>query len=274
MMSDEAACQPEPWVKVRWINIAGLSWDVIKAVSLKYGTCMPIPSLLLAQQSCTDIHPLALEDVFHARSQTRSKADYYSKHLFIRVVVHELGDPDEPPELSISTAAFGSTLTGAPRSSSPLPFTRDDEEGYELKPQNSEDDTVLGSLPSRSKSKSSLRRRNQKTDIEKGASTFSTRLGKLAHLDAASAARKRAREEEVAISALKREGDSVNVKVYPMFIFLFRNGTIISMNSKAESHLTQPISHRLGHRDTVLRQSADPSLLVQSLLDLSTSPLP
>lgn len=28
----------EPWVKVRWINIAGVSWDVIKAVSISYGS--------------------------------------------------------------------------------------------------------------------------------------------------------------------------------------------------------------------------------------------
>jgi hypothetical protein len=26
----------EPWVKVRWINIGGLSWDVLKAVGIKY----------------------------------------------------------------------------------------------------------------------------------------------------------------------------------------------------------------------------------------------
>jgi len=28
----------EPWVKVRWINIGGIDWEVIKAVSLKYRT--------------------------------------------------------------------------------------------------------------------------------------------------------------------------------------------------------------------------------------------
>lgn len=38
LMDDPAASAREPWVKVRWINIGGLSWDVIKAVSLKYGT--------------------------------------------------------------------------------------------------------------------------------------------------------------------------------------------------------------------------------------------
>lgn len=29
-----------PWAKVRWINICGLSWEVIKTVSIKYG--MPL----------------------------------------------------------------------------------------------------------------------------------------------------------------------------------------------------------------------------------------
>jgi hypothetical protein len=28
----------DPWVKVRWINIGGMDWEVIKAVSLKYST--------------------------------------------------------------------------------------------------------------------------------------------------------------------------------------------------------------------------------------------
>lgn len=29
----------EPWVKVRWINIAGMDWEVIKAVSIRYRMC-------------------------------------------------------------------------------------------------------------------------------------------------------------------------------------------------------------------------------------------
>ena len=39
LMEDPVASAREPWVKVRWINIGGLSWDVIKALSIKYGTC-------------------------------------------------------------------------------------------------------------------------------------------------------------------------------------------------------------------------------------------
>ena len=81
--------------------------------------------------------------------------------------------------------------------------------------------------------------------------------------------RKKRNAEEVAIQMLK-EG-RVSVKVSPMFIFLLRDGTVISMHDDPNVELTKPIAHRLNQRDTVLRTSADPSLLVQSLLDLSTS---
>ena len=36
-MQDSIASATDPWVKVRWINIGGVSWDVLKAVSIKYG---------------------------------------------------------------------------------------------------------------------------------------------------------------------------------------------------------------------------------------------
>lgn len=85
----------------------------------------------------TDLHPLALEDIFHARSQNRSKADYFSQHLFVRVLCHELGEEGEviAPH---HTPAFGSTLVETPRSASPEPFENvetemDEEDG--LKPR-------------------------------------------------------------------------------------------------------------------------------------------
>src|ERR1700750_1154517 len=97
----------------------------------------------------TDIHPLALEDVFHTRSQTRSKVDYYAKHLFLRILCHELGDPDAEPK-SLESAAFGSTSTAVPRSSAPLSFKDKDNEGFEL--LEKDDKTLFGSLPNSRKS--------------------------------------------------------------------------------------------------------------------------
>ncbi|KAK0199107.1 magnesium transporter [Armillaria mellea] len=230
-LEDDRASKPESWVKVRWINIGGMSWDVIKAVSLKY-----------------DLHPLALEDVFHTRSQTRSKVDYYSKHLFL---------------------PYGSTLTGLPRSSSPTPF--EDGDSIEMKDSGlvEDDRTVFGEVTPMSTMRNRKGRGTFKSaDPEKGSSTFS-RFSKIALLDAEEEALKQQAEEEIALQALKKDGDRVNVKVYPLHIFLFRDGTVISMQGNPSLALTHPIANRLNQRDTGLRASADPSMLVQSLLDLT-----
>lgn len=69
------------------------------------------------------------------------------------------------------------------------------------------------------------------------------------------------------IRELKR-GERVNVKIAPMCIFLFRDGTVISIHRDTHLNFTQPISERLRQRDTGLRSTADPSLLVESLIDL------
>lgn len=49
-------------------------------------------------------------------------------------------------------------------------------------------------------------------------------------------------------------------------------GVIISIYPDATLDFTAPIVDRLRRRDTVLRTSADASLLVQSLVDLSEYP--
>jgi hypothetical protein len=45
-------------------------------------------------------------------------------------------------------------------------------------------------------------------------------------------------------------------------------GTVISIHTSKDNFLTKPILNRLQQRDTMLRTSADPSMLVHSLLDL------
>lgn len=64
--------------------------------------------------SFADLHPLALEDIFHGTSQTRSKADYYTKHLFLRVLCHQLSEHDIEDENIF--------IPYLPRSASPEPI--------------------------------------------------------------------------------------------------------------------------------------------------------
>ncbi|KAK7408091.1 hypothetical protein QQX98_009746 [Neonectria punicea] len=72
---------PKPeWAKCRWININGLSWDVIQAVGSRKG-----------------LHKLALEDLMNIRNRT--KADWYPNHAFIVLTLQKLvhlveGDDD------------------------------------------------------------------------------------------------------------------------------------------------------------------------------------
>lgn len=118
-LKDENKCKKDAWVRVRWINIGGLSWDVLSAVAIRY-----------------DLHPLALEDVLHQRSQARSKADYYLNHIFVRVLRHQLGEDDESVD-GIAANVIRHTITGLPRSMSPVGFHEGDSDD--------EDRTLAGS---------------------------------------------------------------------------------------------------------------------------------
>ncbi|KAJ6586423.1 magnesium transporter [Mycena vulgaris] len=203
LMNNPEASAREPWVKVRWINIGGMSWDVIKAVSIKY-----------------DLQPLALEDVFHAHPRARSKVDYYTQHLFLRILCHELGEVEEFQPNSNPVVA------SLPRSESLTGF-KDDEK------------TLRGSV------------RKRRPVLPTTPSDFQHAM----------------RDCSSALRALK-SGERVNVNVSPMFIFLFRDGTVISIHSTPSLDMTEPITNRLRQFDTGLRTSADASLLVQSLLSL------
>ena len=81
-----------------------------------------------------DLHPLSLEELLHVPGRHRSGADYYKKHLFIRVLSHTLNkDGDGEPNI----------LEQIVRSSSPEPF--DLEDNVETLPKYSADRTPRSS---------------------------------------------------------------------------------------------------------------------------------
>ena len=73
---------------------------------------------------CIELHPLALEDVLANRGSARSKADYYSKHLSLRVQCHTVPLEDEESLQLLTKSAIEKELT---RSNSPEPMTTDEE---------------------------------------------------------------------------------------------------------------------------------------------------
>ncbi|KAJ7664911.1 hypothetical protein B0H17DRAFT_1143490 [Mycena rosella] len=172
----------QAWVKVRWINVSGVSWDVIKALSVKH-----------------ELHPLALEDVLHTRPDNLSKADYFVHHLFLRILCHDV-DEDSP----------------------------------------------------------SLRSTRRRVVVEE--------LIQEASSPESTDAIQQRKVDEAKLDALKQ--GTLKVSVSPLFVFLFRDGTVISISQDVTPELMVPISQRLQRPDTILRTSADPSMLVQSILSL------
>ncbi|TFK24275.1 magnesium transporter [Coprinopsis marcescibilis] len=233
LMDNEMHWQAQPWVKVRWIRIGGLSWDVIKALASRY-----------------TLHPLALEDVFHGHSRNRSKADYYSKHLFIRVLCHEL----------VKDADSG-ILPHFLRSASPDALNEGEEDAADSK-----------GPPPEAKSRWSHRPRpilpvTNITNPRQGSD--SSALAQLIKQEGQVKDSQKKQKAAHAFLETLKEGDRVHVKVTPLFMFLYRDGTVISINHDPDLEFSAPISARLLQRDTVLRKSVDPSLLVHALLDIA-----
>lgn len=254
MFNDEKSSKREPWVKVRWINVCGISWDVMSVLALKY-----------------DLHPLALEDVLHKRGHTRSKTDYYSQHLFIHVLSHTLASSSSSPN------SYTPGDEDPPRSSSPGLMTpgdypkkeyfKDDDVHAEA---GDEDHTMYGgSAPATWRLGSTIRsRRSAKADMESVARVKEEDLNLLTSATRKeSASRKRREKAQMTLTDLKKAG-RVNVCTHPISIFLLKDGTVISVMPPNFIDFTGPIMARLRQPDTGLRASADPSLLVQSLLDL------
>ncbi|EJF56315.1 hypothetical protein DICSQDRAFT_141329 [Dichomitus squalens LYAD-421 SS1] len=98
-------------MRVRWIDVWGISWDVISALALR-----PAPAGA------------------RRRPPPRSKADYCSQHLFIRILVYTLTSSSSSPSFSDDRApedtSSADTFTGMPLSESPAQI--DDEEEDDL----------------------------------------------------------------------------------------------------------------------------------------------
>jgi hypothetical protein len=108
--------QPQPGMQgddkdrlrsVRWINVDGINFEILKFLTLRYG-----------------LHPLAVEDTLRATNNPRSKLDFYANHLYCQILVQHIRPQDRediketarlkgrsPPR---GHAGYGSTGEGHP----------------------------------------------------------------------------------------------------------------------------------------------------------------
>lgn len=101
-------------------------------------------------------------------NQARSKADYYLKHLFIRILRHTLGSGDD--ETGATTGAVASSITKMPRSSSPDMMREEEEESASGEWGEKDDDKTLAGSRFSAKRVGSMRKAQASAmpDLEQG----------------------------------------------------------------------------------------------------------
>ncbi|KAH8920694.1 hypothetical protein BT69DRAFT_1352196 [Atractiella rhizophila] len=235
------------WAKVRWINVNGLSWDVLRAIALKY-----------------DLHPLAIEDTMHTGSSTRPKAEFYENHLFLNLMLHSLLNDDQlPPELGSRRGSLISGFFGG-RSQRPL----------------DEEKTLAGAVDPEVQM-SPLKRVNTEglghgigvgTGGTGGRTSRTSKVKEMfqgAHPDDPTASVNRTKSDIArrTVNSLTKDY-KVHVGSAQLNIFLMRDGTLISFFQRGAAGYVTGLFNRLRESQTLLRITEDPSMLVHNLLDL------
>lgn len=262
------------WVMCRWINVNGLSWDVIQALG-----------------QAKKLHKLALEDVVDTK--TRTKTDWYSSHAFIILTLQKLVHIIEDSSDSDSDFGFDSDTSseddpprqpqhnGAHLQVPESGIERDAEDGHSIRSQRSNASSIsfkgigrqmtrmfginkLKEDPPKGKRISSGKIMLGKSTNPVEAGTSSRFMYRTLHNYHANPndARNRFMEKH---SPLAARNYAISAEQVSMFIT--SDNTLISFFETSAEDLQTPIIQRLSSADTILRQSCDASMVAQAIID-------
>lgn len=235
-----------PHLPCRWISVNGLSWDVIKILGQHYG-----------------LHRLAIEDLINTR--TRTKCDWYSDHAFVvltlqkLVRIHSHADSDD---------------CDCSNDEQPIRYDEVDE-AHEHHPERER-------IPFWKKPFKKSKRKQQPNLPQYRDPDGLDKMGDMirAHSSTADGAplkniRTLHRYESMQNpehtlfmekhSALFEE--NLVVSVEQVSIFLMADNTVISFFEHSGADVEEPILERLKSPATMLRRSADSSLVMQAIID-------
>ncbi|KAL4930847.1 putative CorA family metal ion transporter [Aspergillus undulatus] len=246
----------EPWVQCRWINVNGLSWDVIRVLGNQKG-----------------LHRLALEDLINENNRT--KVDWYSDHAYIVLTLQKLINLRQESSDSEEEAADDNESWGPERRSSAL-----SSKSVSLK-KPTRRHVILAALKDILWPLSKPRKRESTNRDTDGAgsspgmngSSKAPRFGDIAEVpgNARSIQRYRGGPNEDRIGFMERHAvlapKELAVTLEQVSIFLHADNTVVSFFEASAEEVEAPIARRLTQPETILRQSCDASMLVQAILD-------
>ncbi|KAJ5423690.1 Mg2+ transporter protein CorA-like/Zinc transport protein ZntB [Penicillium cf. griseofulvum] len=225
--------EKEPWVQCRWINVNGLSWDVIQILG-----------------NHKRLHRLAIEDVVHTTNRT--KADWYSDHAFVVLTLQKLMKIQE--EDSSDSEDEEETPASRWKSRDRKSSVVSDKSSISMK-RPTKWNVIMAAL------KDIFRIRSSGRQERKDKATYGL----------SSLQRYRGGPNEDRIEFMERHAalaaKGLCVTLEQVSIFLHADNTVTSFFETSADDIEAPIVRRLSSPETILRQSCDASMLLQAILD-------
>lgn len=236
--------EKEPWVKCRWINVNGLSWDVVR---------------LLANHK--HLHRLAVEDLMH--SVNRTKVDWFSDHTFIVLAMQKLVKHSNPEDSEAeSESEDEETINETDDSKPPSHHSKKKKRGVIM--------TALMDLfvPK-------YQQRRPRLDGTKRSPTGPQQEAPGNPPRAIrSLQRFRGGPNEDRIDFMERHAvlgpKGLGVGIEQVSLFLHSDNSVTSFFEASADDIETPIIQRLRSPGTILRQSCDASMILQAVIDAIT----
>ncbi|KAL9012254.1 MAG: hypothetical protein Q9173_002963 [Seirophora scorigena] len=232
--------QRPDWATCRWINVNGLSWDVIRLIGNDKG-----------------LHRLAIEDMMNTKNRT--KADWYSDHTYMVLPLQKLinlrSRSDSDSEGSDSDDDKQSKGQQRKRKKHFwLSWMTSKIERQEHEPPKPMDTAADMHDPSNGffTAHASLSEKPQTTKLR----TLQRYHG------GPNEERIQFMEKHSALSSKK-----LGVSVEQVSIFLTADNTVISFFESSAEDIESPILMRLNTAETILRRTSDASMIIQAIID-------
>ncbi|OAP62626.1 hypothetical protein AYL99_01853 [Fonsecaea erecta] len=251
---------PPQWADVRWINVNGLSWDVIRVLG-----------------NHKHLHRLAIEDLFNTKNRT--KVDWYSDHTYMILPLQKLinieenesdfesDDDDKEDSKSDEAGSEFRTRIATERQRRRRQRKRkgairsliEDLQKPLWKKNNKTRDSRSPDIVSDGLQPSNSFRHSSKVETPWAPRTIRT----MQRYHAGPNQDRIEYMERHAVLAHKGYG----VSMEQVSIFLCADNTVISFFEYSAHDVQTPIIRRLQSPGTILRQCSDASMLCQAILD-------
>ncbi|KAK5098263.1 hypothetical protein LTS08_006396 [Lithohypha guttulata] len=260
-LKDFLAQPQDDWAQVRWINVNGLSWDVIKEIG---------------NHKC--LHRLAIEDLINTRNRT--KVDWYDDHTFMILPLqklvntkseHDSSSEDEEND-DHDRATFDMNKNGQPRVN-----TRGNPEyengGYRHASEQRKQQTgaIRGLIRDLMRPTKKDKTKSRRSHLKKSASFKHAASSPWMHPKVRTLQQWHAGPNQDRIDYMQRYSTlgsrGYGVSIEQVSMFLTADNTVISFFEYSAQDVEMPIMRRLQSRSTILRKSCDASMLMQSILD-------